>query len=210
MTESEARERIVMHGASLHTRGYGCGASGNLSVRFGDGYLMTPTGASLGGLDPARLSLLGPDGEHLAGDRPTKESFLHMAMYAQRPKDTAIVHLHSPYSVAVSCLADTNPEDAIPPLTPYYAMRVGRLPMAPYYPPGDTSLADAVAELADRHHAVLLANHGPIVAGADLDRAVFAIEELEETAKIYLLLHGQATRPLTAEQVAELRERFPK
>lgn len=209
MTEDEARERIVINGRSLYERGFGVGSSGNLSVRLGDRYLMTPTNACLGRLDPEELSLLNADGIGIAGDPPTKEAFLHLAMYAKRPTDQAIVHLHSTYSVAVSCLAGVNEEDVLPPLTAYYLMRVGQLPLVPYYPPGDKTLADAVAKLADKRHAVLLANHGPIVAGADLDRATYAIEELEETAKLYLLLQGQETRPLTESQVADLRERFP-
>ncbi|TWT43108.1 3-oxo-tetronate 4-phosphate decarboxylase [Botrimarina hoheduenensis] len=209
MTEDQARERIVLHGRSLFERGFGVGSSGNLSVRLGDRYLMTPTNACLGRLDPKRLSLLDAQGELLDGDQPTKEAFLHLAMYGRRPSDRALVHLHSTYSVAVSCLADVNEADVLPPLTAYYVMRVGRLPLVPFYPPGDKSLAAAVERLADRHHAVLISNHGPVVAGADLDRAVYAIEELEETAKLYLLLRGSATRPLTDAQVADLRERFP-
>lgn len=209
MTEDQARERIVESGRSLFERGFGVGASGNLSVRLGERFLMTPTGACLGELDPERLSLLDASGDPIAGAPPTKEAFLHLTMYDKRPADDAIVHLHSTYSVAVSCLADTPESDALPPLTAYYVMRVGRLPLIPYYPPGDKTLADAVAKLADRHHAVLLANHGPIVAGADLDRARWAMEELEETAKLHLLLRGEKTRPLTPSQVSELRTRFP-
>lgn len=209
MTEDQAREQIVLHGESLHRRGFGVGSSGNLSVRVGDRYVMTPTNACLGRLDPERLSLLHADGEHLAGDAPTKEAFLHLATYGKRPQDAAIVHLHSTYSVAVSCLEGIDEADVLPPLTAYYVMRVGRLPLVPYHPPGDKTLADAVANLADKHHAVLLANHGPIVAGASLDGAVCAMEELEETAKLHLLLQGHATRPLTPAQVDDLRARFP-
>lgn len=209
MTEDQAREAIVRHGRSLHERGYGCGSSGNLSVRLGDRFLMTPTNACLGRLDPERLPLLDADGGLLSGDLPTKEAFLHLATYAKRPADTAIVHLHSTYSVAVSCLDGVDSDDVLPPLTAYYVMRVGKLPLVPYYPPGDRSLADAVARLADRHHAVLLANHGPIVSGATIDSAAYAMEELEETAKLHLLLRGSPTRPLTPDQVADLRERFP-
>lgn len=209
MTEDVAREKIVANGRSLFERGFGVGSSGNLSVRLGDRYLMTPTNACLGRLDPERLSLLDASGQHLAGDPPTKEAFMHLAMYGKRPADTAIVHLHSTYSVAVSCLAGVDESDVLPPLTAYYVMRVGKLPLAPYFAPGDRAMAEAVADLADRHHAVLLANHGPIVAGADLDRATYAMEELEETAKLHLLLQGHRTRPLSEAQVADLRERFP-
>ena len=146
---------------------------------------MTPTGSSLGRLDPERLSKLGPDGRLVSGDPPTKESFLHRVMYEERPATGAVVHLHSTHSVAVSCLA-VDPTDVLPPITAYYFMRVGRLPLVPYFRPGDLDLAKAVRGFAGKHHALLLANHGPVVAGSDLDAAANASEELEETAKLYL------------------------
>ncbi|MBB3139740.1 3-oxo-tetronate 4-phosphate decarboxylase [Halomonas organivorans] len=205
------RERIAVMGKSLFDRGLTMGSSGNISVRLEDGgWLMTPTNACLGRLDPARISRLDRDGRLLDGDRPTKEQFLHTAMYEQRPQSGAIVHLHSTHSVAVSCLPDVDPCDCIPPLTAYYVMRVGRLPLVPYHIPGDPGLGDAVRGLAGRHSAVLLANHGPVVAGKSLEAAVYATEELEETAKLYLLLRGQNPRGLTPEQVAELEARFPR
>ena len=170
---------------------------------------MTPTNVSLGDLDPARLSKLDDAGRHVEGDKPTKETFLHLGMYRRRSTAGAVVHLHSTYSVAVSCLEGVDPADVIPPITAYYVMRVGRLPLVPYYRPGDQALGPAVEALADRHHAVLLANHGPVVAGSTLDAAVYAIEELEETAKLFLLLHGRPIRPLTPEQVADVRVNFP-
>ncbi|MFG6177757.1 3-oxo-tetronate 4-phosphate decarboxylase [Halomonas sp. THAF12] len=205
------RERIAVMGKSLFDRGLTMGSSGNISVRLEDGgWLMTPTNACLGRLDPARISRLDRDGRLLDGDRPTKEQFLHTAMYEQRPQSGAIVHLHSTHSVAVSCLPDVDPRDCIPPLTAYYVMRVGRLPLVPYHIPGDPGLGDAVRGLAGRHSAVLLANHGPVVAGKSLEAAVYATEELEETAKLYLLLRGQNPRGLTPEQVAELEARFPR
>ncbi|MCB1743193.1 MAG: aldolase [Gammaproteobacteria bacterium] len=208
MRESVAREQICRFGESLFARGLSFGSSGNISVRLEDGgWLMTPTNASLGALDPARLSRLDPGGELLSGDRPTKESFLHRTMYRQRPQSGAVVHLHSTHSVAVSCLADVDPADVLPPITAYYVMRVGRLPLVPYHPPGDEALAGAVGALAGEHHAVLLANHGPVVAGTSLADAVYATEELEETARLFLLLRGQAIRCLTPEQVAALRAR---
>ncbi len=209
MSETRLRERMVRLAASLFERGLTFGSSGNLSVRLDDGWLMTPTGSSLGELDPARLSRLDEQGRPISGDPPTKEAFLHTAMYARRPRAGAIVHLHSTWSVAVSCLRDIDPEDVLPPLTAYYVMRVGVLPLIPYFPPGDLDLAKAVGEMASRHHAVLLANHGPVVAGKSLDDAVQATEELEETAKLFLALQGMKTRPLTAGQVAEIRRRFP-
>jgi len=207
--ETRAREAICRLGASLFARGLTFGSSGNISVRLADGgYLMSPTNVALDQLDPAGLSRLDPSGALLGGDPPTKEAFLHRVMYEGRADAGAVVHLHSTYSVAVSVLADTDPQDALPPITAYYVMRVGRLPLVPYLPPGDTALAEAVRPFVSRHHAVLLANHGPVVAGTSLSAAAGAIEELEETAKLHLLLRGQPIRPLTLEQVAELRARF--
>lgn len=200
------RDLIVEVGRSLFNRGYTAGSTGNISVKLSDGsMLMTPTNVSLGALDPARLSHLDHDCRHLSGDRPTKEAFLHSCMYCQRPNAAAVVHLHSTYSVATSILADIDPTDVLPPLTAYYVMRVGRLPLVPYYAPGDEELALAVKKHAATHHAVLLANHGPVVAGNDLRTAQYAIEELEETAKLHLLLDGKGIRPLTKEQADRLR-----
>ena len=173
-------------------------------MRLADGWLMTPTNASLARLDPALLSKLDDSGRLVGGDAPTKESFLHRVMYEEREKTGAVIHLHSTHSVAISCLADIDPADVLPPITAYYVMRVGQLPLVPYYRPGDMALAEAVRGFAGKHHAVLLANHGPVVAGSTLDAAVNAIEELEETAKLYLLLRGAQTRYLTKGQVRAL------
>lgn len=209
MSDTATRDKIAKLAKSIFDRGLTAGSSGNISVRVDDGWLMTPTGSSMGDLDPARISKLDEAGKHVGGDAPTKESFLHVAMYEQRPKAGAVVHLHSVHSVAVSCMADVNPKDVLPPLTAYYVMRVGTLPLVPYFAPGDLDLAQAVREMASAHHAVLLANHGPVVAGTSLEDAVYATEELEETAKLYLLLKDMQTRPLTAEQIADLKKRFP-
>jgi ribulose-5-phosphate 4-epimerase/fuculose-1-phosphate aldolase len=207
--ETKQREAICRFGASIFGRGLTPGSSGNISVRVDDGWLMTPTNASLGDLDPATLSKLDDQGSLVSGDKPTKESFLHLAVYDVRASARAIVHLHSTHSVAVSCLADTDPADVLPPITAYYVMKIGRLPLIPYYRPGDKKLAKAVRTVAQNHQAVLLANHGPVVAGSSLSAAVGAIEELEETAKLHLLLHGRSTRFLSPAQIAELRETFP-
>jgi ribulose-5-phosphate 4-epimerase/fuculose-1-phosphate aldolase len=202
--ETKAREAICQVGASIFNRGLTAGSSGNISLRIEGGWLMTPTNASLGRLDPARLSQLDDNGRLIGGDQPTKESFLHRVMYEERGDTGAVVHLHSTHSVAVSCLAEIDPADVLPPITAYYVMRVGRLPLVPYFRPGDMALAEAVRGFAGKHHAVLLANHGPVVAGSSLDAAVNAIEESEETAKLYLLLRGAETRFLTPAQVKQL------
>ncbi|NNE80724.1 MAG: aldolase [Silicimonas sp.] len=209
MTETATRDEIARLAKSLFDRGLTFGSTGNISVRLDDGWLMTPTGSSMGSLDPARISKLDSNGKHIDGDAPTKEAFLHTAMYDQRPKAGAIVHLHSTHSVAVSCLNDIDPANVLPPLTAYYVMRVGTLRLVPYFAPGDMDLARAVAEMASDHHAILLANHGPVVAGKSLNDAVYATEELEETAKLFLALQGMRTRPLTEDQIADLKRRHP-
>ena len=209
MNESAARDAIVRIARSMFARGLTHGSTGNISVRIDGGWLMTPTGSSFGDLDPARLSKLDAAGSHVGGDAPTKEAFLHRAMYDEQPRFAAVVHLHSTHSVAVSVIEDVNAADVLPPLTAYYVMRVGHLPLVPYYAPGDAKLAEAVRGYAGRHHALLLANHGPVVAGTSLSAAADAIEELEATAKLYLLLRHERVRALSTEQVADLRRRFP-
>ncbi len=207
--ETRARDEVCEIGLSLFSRGLTFGSTGNISVRLPDGgWLMTPTNASLGKLDPAKLSKFDAQGRLVSGDKPTKEAFLHFCMYGQRADARAVVHLHSTHSVAVSLLADIDPRDALPPLTAYFVMRVGRLPLAPYFPPGDEALARAVETLAGEHHAVLLANHGPVVAGTSLLNAQYATEELEETAKLFLMLRAEKIRTLTPGQVEDLRARI--
>ena len=202
------REQIVDFGKSLFERGLTAGSSGNLSVRLSDGWLLTPTNASLGRLDPAQLSKLDWDGNLISGAPPSKEAFLHRAMYEERGSAGAIVHLHLTHSAAVSCMCGLNHDDCIPPLTPYFVMKVGRLPLVPYHRPGDPALAGAIGAMARKHSAVLLANHGPVVSGTSLEAAVYAAEELEETAKLFLLLRDVPTRPLDAEQIADLKHTF--
>lgn len=187
---------LVAVGRMLYERGLSPGTSGNLSIRTEHGFLMTPTNASLGALDAGRLSVLDRDGAHVGGDPPTKEAGLHLAMYEQQVDAHAIVHLHSTYAVAAACLEDVDADDVLPHLTPYYAMRVGRLPLVPFAPPGDPSLVEAVRSYAAGSAALLLANHGPIVAAPSLAAAASAIEEIEETAKLALLLHGRRVRQL--------------
>ena len=210
MTEQQAREALVEFGRSLFLRGYSCGTSGNLSVRLpGDGgFLMSPTNISLGRLDAGTISRLDVDGRHADGAVPTKEAWLHLAMYAARPQDHAVVHLHSTHAAALSCRTDLTPDDAVPPLTPYVIMRVGRVALVPYSRPGDTTPAEAIRQLAAAHRAVLLANHGPVVAGRDLETAVSAAEELEETARLFFLLEGRPHRPLSREQIEDVQRVF--
>jgi ribulose-5-phosphate 4-epimerase/fuculose-1-phosphate aldolase len=207
--EAKLREEICLLGRSIFDRGLTHGSTGNVSAKIDDGWLLTPTGSNLGRLDPARLSKLDWKGQVVSGDPPSKEAFLHLAMYQERPSNGAVVHLHSTHSVAVSVLAEIDPRDALPPLTAYYVMRIGSLPLVPYYAPGDLQLADAVRGLASQHHALLLANHGPVVAGSSLAAAADAVEELEATAKLYLLVRGQKLRPLGDAEIADIRRRYP-
>lgn len=209
MDERQWRERISDVGRSLFERRYTSGSSGNISVRLDDGLLITPTNSSLGRLDPKNISKVDFDGNHIGGKPPSKEAFLHLCMYRQRPAEEAVVHLHSTWSVAVSCLAEIDPNNVMPPITAYYVMRVGQLPLVEYFPPGDRDLAKAVEARASAAHSLLLANHGPIVAGKSLDAAVNAIEELEETARLFMILKDLPTRYLTYEQCDALRQRFP-
>ncbi len=206
--EGRLRERLVDIGRSLFDRGLAPGSSGNISARLDDGWLITPTGSCLGALDPERLSKLDGRGEHVSGDPPSKEAFFHRVMYDARRSARAVVHLHSTCAAAVSCLAGLNAADCLPPLTAYYVMQVGRLPLVPYYRPGDPALGEAMREPARRHHALLLANHGPVVAGRSLEAALYAIEELEQTARLFLLLRGSPARPLDADQIADLKRTF--
>ena len=206
--ENRLREEMVMLGRSLFERGLSSGSSGNLSARLDDGWLLTPTNACLGRLDPARLAKLDWDGELLAGDPPSKEAVLHRAVYAERRTAGAIVHLHATHSAAVSCMDGLDPHDCLPPLTAYYVMKIGRLPLVPYHRPGDPALGEAIRALSRKHTAVLLANHGPVVSGTSLEAAVYAIEELEETAKLFLMLRNAPTRPLNQAQIEELKVAF--
>ena len=209
MNEIQQRDQIVRLAKSMFERGLTFGSSGNISARVDDGWLMTPTGSTMGTLDPAKISKLDNDGEHISGDKPTKESFLHQVMYEKRPGTGAVVHLHSTHSVAVSCLSDINKKNVLPPITAYYVMKIGTLPLIPYFPPGDLDLAKAVREMASDHHALLLANHGPVVAGKSLEDAVYAMEELEETAKLFLMLKNMNTSFLDDAQINDLKSRFP-
>jgi ribulose-5-phosphate 4-epimerase/fuculose-1-phosphate aldolase len=206
--EDQARAELVRLARSLFERGLTPGSSGNISVRLADGYLVTPTNACLGFLEEGRLSRLDPTGRHLSGDAPTKELPLHFGFYEARPAARAVVHLHSTYATLLSCLADVDPQNAIPPITPYVVMRVGRVPVVPYTHPGDAAVKPLILATAPNHAAVLLGNHGPVVSGPSLSAAVYAMEELEETARLVHLSRGLPTRLLSADDVAELERRF--
>jgi len=209
MTETQLRDQICRFGRSLFERGLTPGSSGNISVRLDDGgWLVTPTNASLGFLDPARISHLNASGRLLSGDAPTKEIPLHAALYETRRSARAVVHLHCAHCVAVSMLPGINPKAALPPLTPYYMMRCGPTAKLPYYRPGDSAVADAIRGLAGQYSCVLLSNHGPVVAGDTLESAVFAMEELEETAKLYLMTRGMNPRVLSPQEVTDLAATF--
>jgi ribulose-5-phosphate 4-epimerase/fuculose-1-phosphate aldolase len=209
MSESELREAIAAHGRLLFGRGYSVGSAGNISVRLPDGVLMTPTNSCLGRLDPGRISKLDRAWRHVSGDPPSKEVFMHRAVLETRAEAQAVVHLHSTHATAIACLAAPGEAAPIPPLTPYFVMRIGRsLPVIPYYRPGDPAMEPAIATAAREARAMLLANHGPVVSGRSLDDAVYAAEELEEAAKLALLLRGQAPRALTAGQVEALLQTF--
>lgn len=209
MSETKLREDICRLGRSLFDRGLTPGSSGNISVKLDDGgWLVTPTNASLGFLDPARLSRLDAAGHLLSGDAPTKEVPLHGALYETRRTARAVVHLHSTHSVALSMLPEIDPRAALPPMTAYYLMKCGATALVPYFRPGDPAVADAIKGLAGQYSSVLLANHGPVVSGDTLEAAVFAVEELEETANLYLLLRGLNPRYLTPAQVEDLTKVF--
>ena len=209
MTETELRSLLSELAASLFQRGFSVGSAGNISTRLSDGYLMTPTNSCLGRLDPSRISKLDLNFAHIGGDRPSKEVFMHRAFYQARDDAGAVVHLHSTMATAVSCLPDVDQGNPIPPLTPYFVMRVGRtMPIVPYYRPGDPAMEPAIHAAAQDARAVLLANHGPVVSGKTLTDAVYAAEELEEAAKLYLLLRGNTPRLLTPPQVDDLLATF--
>ena len=202
--EAKLRDQLAVLAKSLFDRGFSVGSSGNISAGLDDGILITPTNSCLGFLDPARISKLDRTGRHIGGDAPSKEVFLHQAFYETRPETGAVVHLHSTYATTLSCLSDVDEEDAVPSLTPYVVMRVGTVKRLPYVRPGDPKMGDLIRALGGQYAAVLLANHGPVVSAKDVETAAYASEELEETAKLVLLLRGEKARQLTREQIDEL------
>ena len=207
---TKLRETICLLAKSMYDRGLTAGSSGNISARLSDGRLLvTPTGSCFGRLDPQRLSLFDQEGRLLDGDPPTKEMPLHTAFYETRgARAQAVVHLHSCHSVALSLLPDTDPDNMLPPLTPYSIIKLGRVKMLPYFMPGDPAIGAAIKGLAGKRSAVMLANHGPVVAARDLEAAVYAIEELEETARLALLTRGMRPNALTSAQILKVVEHF--
>ncbi|HEX8499068.1 MAG TPA: aldolase [Pyrinomonadaceae bacterium] len=189
---------------SLFERGYAHGSTGNISARVGGEVWVTPTGQPLRGLAPARLARLDPGGKRLNGNSPSKEYPFHLAIYRQRPEARAVVHLHSTYAVALSCLESFAGDESLPPLTPYYFMRVAPLAVLPYFRPGSPGLAGAIEGVAAAHHSILLRNHGLICAGSSLSEAADRAEELEQTARLHFILRGEKTRPLSPADVQEL------
>lgn len=207
--DDSLRTEMVQLGAALYDRGLTPGRTGNLSVRTDDLIMITPTNTCLGRLNAQRLAVASLDGEHLDGDRPSKELALHLAFYRRHPTCTAVAHLHSTSAVAVSCLPDLDCDDVLPAITPYFVMRVGRLVLADYAPPGSAELEERVSRASDRSRAVLMRNHGSLAAAPSLESAVDAVEEIEETARLYLLLEGRSPVYLEGQAVAELRRRLP-
>ncbi|MDD9739878.1 aldolase [Marinovum sp. SP66] len=207
--ESQLREQICLLAKSMFDRGLTGGSTGNISARTEDGgLLVSPTGTSFGRLDPGRLSRFDAAGSHIDGDKPTKEMPLHSAFYDTRSSAGAVVHLHSCHSVALSMMPDVDPDNFLPPLTPYGIMKLGKVKLLPFYLPGDPAMGDAVRGLAGKRTAVMLANHGPVVAGRDIEAACNAIEELEDTARLAMMTRGMQPRGLTEDQVQALVTKF--
>ncbi|MER6141941.1 aldolase [Streptomyces sparsogenes] len=210
----EARNQIVRVGTSLFARGYVHASAGNISAKVGDCHLITPTDAALGFLDPRRLTLVDVHGEQIAGVRASKTLALHRRIYAADPTARFIIHTHSTHLVALTLTGVWSQDDVLPPLTPYYVMKVGHVPHIPYHRPGDPRVADLVAaRIVDRAagttpiRAVLLERLGPVVWGPDPAAALAVLEELEETARLWLQT-DRRPEPLPAHAIDELRSAF--
>lgn len=209
MTEAQLREQICLLAKSLFDRGLTHGSTGNISARTDDGgLLVSPTGTSFGRLDPARLSRFDAQGVHTGGDKPTKEMPLHSAFYETRSSAGAVVHLHSCHSVALSMLPVEDADNFLPPLTPYGLMKLGKVTLLPFFLPGDQAMGEAVRGLAGKRSAVMLANHGPVVTGKDVEAACNAIEELEDTARLALMTWGMSPRGLSTVQIRDVVTQF--
>lgn len=209
MRDTLLREQLCLLAKSMFDRGLTGGSTGNISARTEDGgLLVSPTGTSFGRLDPGRLSRFNVNGTLIGGDKPTKEMPLHKAFYETRGSAGAVVHLHSCHSVALSMLPDANEDDFLPPLTPYSIMQLGRVKLLPFFMPGDPAMAEALRGLAGKRSAVMLANHGPVVAGKDVEAACNAIEELEDTARLAMMVRGMNARGLSNDEVGAVVTRF--
>ena len=207
--EARLREQICLLAKSMFDRGLTGGSTGNISARTEDGgLLVSPTGTSFGRLDPARLSRFDAAGNLIDGDKPTKEMPLHSAFYETRSTAGAVVHLHSCHSVALSMMPEVDPDNFLPPMTPYAIMKLGKVKLLPFFLPGDPAMGDAVRGLAGKRSAVMLANHGPVVAGKDIEAACSAIEELEDSARLAILMRGYDAKMLSPEQVSALVTKF--
>ena len=203
--EQQAREELVKLAKSLFDRGYTYGSSGNISVKLpNQTIILSPTNSCLGELDPQALSKIDLNGQLLSGEKPTKEVPMHLAFYAANPNHHAVVHLHSTYLTALSSLTGLDCDNCVPAISPYFFMKVGKLPLLPYFKPGSEAIATTVLQYAKTHNAVLLANHGPVMAGKTLREAVFNIEELENTAKLYFLLKPYSFNTLSQSEINEL------
>lgn len=209
MLETKLREQICLLAKSMFDRGLTGGSTGNISARTPDGgLLVSPTGTSFGRLDPARLSRFNEKGLLVDGDPPTKEMPLHSAFYETRSTAGAVVHLHSCHSVALSMTPDVDHDNFLPPLTPYAIMKLGKVKLLPFFLPGDPAMGEAVRGLAGKRSAVMLANHGPVVAGKDIEAACNAIEELEETAKLAIMMRGINAKALSDNDVQAIVTKF--
>ncbi len=198
---------LAATGRRLAAAGLSPGSSGNISVVRDGRVAMTGTGTDLGDLRAEDVAELTLDGVHVAGPRPSKEVAMHLAMYARNAGHGACVHVHSPFAVAASCLAPWSSTSAVPPITPYFVMRVGQTPLIPYRAPGDPEIGALIRDEPVPSRAVLLANHGQVVSGTDVDDALAAAIELEEACRIAVLTAGHDRRLLSDAQAHELAER---
>jgi ribulose-5-phosphate 4-epimerase/fuculose-1-phosphate aldolase len=205
--ENAIREEICITGRSLYERRYTVGSAGNISARLDDGWLITPTDACLGRLDPNDIAKVDIDGNHVSGGRPSKTLALHRRIYENNANARGVVHTHSTHLVALTLAGVWTRDDVLPPITPYYVMKVGHVPLIAYRRPGDAAVAEEVAALASKVRAVLLERLGPVVWEKSVSRASYALEELEETARLYLATTPRP-QPLPDDAIEDLRKTF--
>ncbi len=210
LTEQIAKEKIVTYAKSIFDRGLTSGASANMSIRIAEGWVMTPTNTCFGFLKAEELSVVAHDGTLIKGEPASKEFRLHKAIYEKRPDDTCVIHLHSTYATALSCLPCDDKDNCVPCHTPYLTMRLGPVALVPYFAPGNDDLAEAVGAIAHKHSGIIMANHGPIVSAPDVEKCVYGMEELEESCKIALMLKGLGANKLSDGQIQELLNKFKK